>query len=103
MSENLDAVIGEAWKAHREGDNENAHARFQEILQQEPEHTDALYGLGLVLKANGDANGARGTFERLHDILNKLIDDADLDDANRFRMEARMVKQQLEILANDTQ
>ena len=65
--------IGEAWKAHRNGFQDTAIEQFREVLEQDSENVDAMYGLGLAKKANGNILEARQTFDRLYDILEKYV------------------------------
>lgn len=98
MSEQLDRAIAAAWKAHRQGNQDTAIKQYMTILEEHPENTDALYGMGLAQKAAGDPLGARASFHKLQKILHELLDNAEGDTSNRLQMVARMVEQQLEVL-----
>lgn len=67
--------IGEAWKSHRKGFQDKAIEQFREVLNQDPNNIDALYGLALAKKAAGNTVEARQIFEQLGGILNKLADE----------------------------
>ena len=41
--------IGEAWRMHRDGNNDQAIKIFKEIIQTAPESVDAYYGLRVVI------------------------------------------------------
>ncbi|PJF43947.1 MAG: hypothetical protein CUN55_06525 [Phototrophicales bacterium] len=86
-----------AWRAHYKGDNNDAIERFNKIIASQPQNTDALNGLGLAQKAVGDHLGARVTFRKLLDILERKIEE-DPDNETRYRMEMRMIQQQIEML-----
>ncbi len=98
MSDQLDSAIASAWKAHREGNQDTAIKEYLVILESNPEHTDALYGLGLAQKAAGDPLGAKASFHKLQKILHQRLDEAESDEINRLQMVTRMVEQQLEVL-----
>ncbi len=61
-TEASDQRIGKAWRMHREGNNPGAIDMFQQAIQSDPESIDALYGLGLALKAAGDVSAAKDAF-----------------------------------------
>lgn len=65
--------IGEAWKAHRNGFQEEAIEQFRAVLEKDPENVDALYGLGLAKKAAGNLVEARQTFSHLYKLLEKHV------------------------------
>lgn len=54
--------VGQAWRLHRDGDNDGAIRMFDSIVAANPENVDALYGLGLAHKASGDMNAAAKAF-----------------------------------------
>jgi tetratricopeptide (TPR) repeat protein len=102
--------IGEAWRLHRSGNNTGAISLFQEILDKTPKHLDALYGLGLARRADGDSSGARKAFQTALQIAQDALDAEDeisavdglhgannLDnyDDDRFMMLQRMIMQRL--------
>lgn len=86
-----------AWQAHQNGDNNDAIERFGRIASANPQNTDALNGLGLAQKAVGDHLGARVTFRKLLEVLERKIAD-DSENETRYRMEIRMIQQQIEML-----
>jgi tetratricopeptide (TPR) repeat protein len=98
MTEQLDVAIAEAWKAHRAGDHEAAIEKFREVLLKDSRHVDALYGLGLAQKSAGDKSGAKKTFDELTRLLEDILANGAETEQSRYRMELRMVKQQLEML-----
>ncbi|MDO3410140.1 tetratricopeptide repeat protein [Saccharibacillus sp. CPCC 101409] len=53
--------------------DEEAHAEeckalLNELLRLEPDHTDALYSLGIILKKNGDFEGGMAAFARIAEL-----------------------------------
>ncbi len=86
-----------AWLSHKNGDNDDAIDRFGKAVSANPNNTDALNGLGLAQKAVGDHLGARVTFRKLLDVLERKIQD-DPENETRYRMEIRMIQQQIEML-----
>jgi hypothetical protein len=92
----LDSAVSEAWKAHREGRHDVAIQDFRAILDQDAQHMDALYGLGLAQKAVDDKLGAKVSFGKLRDLLQRIIDEGESTDGNR--MQLNMVNQRLKNL-----
>lgn len=105
--------VGEAWKQHRMGNNENAIDIFRDILNKRPGHLDALYGLGLAQRANGDADGAVESFNKALQLAKEALtaidktsvidghsgsNDLDTYEDDRFLMLQKMISQRLEEL-----
>ncbi len=105
--------IGEAWRLHRNGDNEGAERIFREILDKAPKHLDALYGLGLVRRANGNIAGAEEAFQSALQLAKdayNAVDTASVVDGHRngndlntyeddrFLMLQRMIQQRIDEL-----
>jgi tetratricopeptide (TPR) repeat protein len=63
-SSNVSAQIGKAWGFHREGRNNDAIREFETILASAPNEVDALYGLGLAQKADGQQEAAIKSFSK---------------------------------------
>lgn len=87
--------IGDAWRAHRQGQHETALNIFRQVLSQDSDNVDALYGLGLVQKTSGDAANARETFSKLQELLKTLQAEEDAGSPGRYYMLNNMVRQQL--------
>jgi Flp pilus assembly protein TadD len=90
----VDALVGQAWSEHYHGQNDNAVKQFRQIVEKYPDHIDANYGLGLVLKKLGQKEEAGKVFQK----TKELVDAAGItpqDDNARFQMLSRMVEQQL--------
>lgn len=98
MSRESDPELLAAWTLHHDGANEEAIERFNRILANDPSNQSALNGLGLSQKALGDNLGARVTFKRLVEHLEKQADASDEANSSRLLMEIRMAKQQLDML-----
>lgn len=97
MSDNpIDHEIGEAWKAHRQGFHDTAVQQFREILDRDPENLDALYGLGLAVKAAGNEGEAKEIFLHLQTQIEGVSAEEEATGApGRYFMLANMVKQQI--------
>ncbi len=102
--------IGEAWRLHRNGDNAGAEKIFREILDKAPKHLDALYGLGLARRANGNPSGAAEAFQAAlqlaKDAYNAVDTQSVIDGVNggndlgtyeddRYLMLQRMIQQRI--------
>lgn len=75
MSENpYHEQIGEAWKAHRNGFQDNAIDQFRKVIDQDPNNIDALYGLALAEKAAGHTDTARDVLSHLEGLLKDLTE-----------------------------
>ncbi len=105
--------ISEAWRLHREGQNEAAMGIFQDLIRIAPENVDAYYGLGLVYKASGDRDAAIVAFQTAlgyaeqayhavqttsHAEGHHGASDLNTHEDDRFMMLSRMLKQRLEDL-----
>jgi Flp pilus assembly protein TadD len=94
----LNKQVGAAWSAFREGQNANAIKGFEQVLAQDRDHVDALFGLGLVLRASGDINGARTHWERALEIAHRDLEalgDVRTIQHERLFMSTTMLKQRL--------
>lgn len=103
MADNpIDKKIGLAWKSHRQGMQDQAILEFREILHQDPNHLDALYGLGLAQKASGKKDDAQETFEKLRQLLDDIMEEQEelpIDQREeRYVMISNMVRQQIDTL-----
>lgn len=103
--------IGEAWRMHRDGNNDQAITVFKEIIQTAPENVDAHYGLGLCYKSSGDNASAADAFQKAYGLATKALEaarttsgadghhggnDLDSTEDDRYMMLSRMLKQRLE-------
>lgn len=108
--------IGQAWRMHRDNDNDSAIRMFNDILATHPESVDALYGLGLSYKASGENADAARVFEQALGITESALSaviqtshaeghqhgnnlETNFDD--RYMMLSRMLKQRLEAVSQD--
>ena len=109
-SSNVSAQIGKAWGYHREGRNIDAIHEFETILASTPNEVDALYGLGLAQKADGQQEAAIKSFQKALALAKELVTSAPptqeapgpVDDTlaprghnDRYMMLVRMIKQRL--------
>lgn len=103
--------IGEAWRLHRDGNNDQAISIFKEIIQSAPENVDAHYGLGLAYKASSDMASAADAFQKALTLAESAFgavkttsqaeghhgkNDLDTSEDDRFMMLTKMLKQRLE-------
>jgi Tfp pilus assembly protein PilF len=70
----LNDKVAAAWIAYRSGQYASAIKDFEQVLKEDKTHVDAMYGLGLVLRTNGDASGARSYWEKALEILKSRLD-----------------------------
>jgi len=105
--------IGEAWRQHRMGNNDAAIDTFREVLTKHPGHLDALYGIGLALRANGKDDDARESFNKALELAKEALsavnktsaieghsgnNDLDTYEDDRYLMLQFMISQRLEEL-----
>lgn len=94
MSEkDIDSKIGDAWKAHYQGDQSTAIDQFQRLVDQAPESIDAHWGLGLSYRKAGDLEKAREVFNRTKELVEAQMETSSQE--SRLPMLSRMVEQQL--------
>ncbi|NJL93675.1 MAG: tetratricopeptide repeat protein [Anaerolineae bacterium] len=98
----LDKQVGEAWATLRNGDKSMAGRGFEAVLQREPKHVDALYGLGLVCKHTGAPAEARTHWQRALELVQAQL--AELGTERSLRREraymlSTMLKQRLDEIA----
>lgn len=95
----LTEQVKQAWKDHYQSRNEQALAAFERIVQQDPAHIDAQYGLALTLAVLGQSARAAEVFNRVAQLVDAQIRQQPADDEDaRYHMLARMITQQLEML-----
>ncbi len=102
--------VGQAWRMHREGDNDGASRIFEQIVAANPENVDALYGLGLVNKATGNHSAAAAAFTQALDITERALSAVEITSHaeghtsgndlatnidDRYMMLTRMLKQRI--------
>ena len=113
----IDTMVGNAWRLHREGNNTAAIKEFREVLKTTPTNVDAYYGLGLALRADGQAGEAiesfRKALETAQQAYNATRQLSEVDghpggndltsiQDDRFMMLTRMIKQRLADLGVDS-
>lgn len=72
MAQEAAIRIGEAWRMHCEGRNEDAIIEFERILREFGDNVDAHYGLGLAQRATGRLAAAKATFEQTLILVDKV-------------------------------
>jgi len=103
--------VGEAWRLHRDGNNDQAIKIFKEIIHTAPENVDAHYGLGLAYKASNDMASSADAFQKALGFSEKAFNatkttseaeghhganDLDSSEDDRYMMLSKMLKQRLE-------
>ncbi len=91
--------IGQAWKAHYSGAHEAAIKQFAQILAEVPDNIDANWGIALSYRKAGDKDKSLQAFKTVADLIAKAVE-TDSEDKERFFMLQRMVKQQIEQMAD---
>jgi tetratricopeptide (TPR) repeat protein len=94
-NESVAAQIGQAWRSHREGNNEAAIEQFGRILRTAPDSIDANYGLGLANRALGNQAAATESFQRALEMTDRA-EATSQEERDRYMMLSRMIKQRLE-------
>ncbi len=95
--EPIDVQVGQAWSYHYKKQNEQAVTEFTRIVETEPNHIDANYGLGMALAAVGKRSEAMQAFQKALALVQEKLTQSgdDEDDAARYGMLARMITQHL--------
>ena len=103
--------VGQAWRMHRDNDNQGAISAFNDILSSHPESVDALYGLGLAQKARGANADAAAAFTQALDITQNALsavnythqaeglpsgNDLETNIDDRYMMLSTMLKQRIQ-------
>jgi tetratricopeptide (TPR) repeat protein len=88
--------VGEAWGMHTANKNEVALTEFDKVLQEDPNHLDALYGKGLAHQALGQGSSAIAAFEKMLGLLDTIREDM----PGRSSMLERMAAKQIEWIKN---
>lgn len=98
MSEqDLKARIGDAWKAHYDGQHDLAVQKFRAIVAEAPDNVDANWGLGLSYRKAGDKQNALRVFQVVRDLVQARLEQT--EERERYFMLNRMVAQQIEQMA----
>ena len=109
-SVNIESLVSNAWRLHRDGNNAQAINEFKAILDETPGSIDAFYGLGLAQRAEGESDAAIESFQKAF-VLAKEAHEAAFSKAEgqpehlmetsedaRFMMLQRMISQRLDEL-----
>jgi len=93
--QDMDAKIGQAWKAHYDGDDASAVEMFLQLVEEDPNNIDALWGLGLSYRDLDDLENAVQAFQRVKELVTRLLE-TEAGELGRYFMLNRMVDQQLQ-------
>jgi len=96
-SNEVDALVGQAWGQHYHGQNDAAIQAFRDIVTRWPDHIDANYGLALSLKKAGQKAEATEAFNRAKGLIQSAGTKAD-DENARMQMLTRMIDQHLAMM-----
>lgn len=101
QSKNIDVRIGEAWKAHYQGQDKLAIEQFTSLVKEVPDNVDAHWGLALSYRDAGDLGNAAQSFETAKSMIAARLEGQGDESAERERyvMLSRMVEQQITQLA----
>jgi tetratricopeptide (TPR) repeat protein len=91
----FDAKISAAWKAHYNGQHEQAIEQFKKLVDQTPDHIDANWGLGLAYRKAGEKASALQIFQKVRDLVTQELE-THPENHERLIMLKRMVSQQIE-------
>ena len=82
-SKDFESKISMAWKAHYNGQHEQAIEQFKQLVSQTPDDVDANWGLGLAYRKAGDRANALQVFQKVRDLVEQQMD-VESDDYERF-------------------
>lgn len=89
-------LFKDTWATHAHGNDDEAEKLFREVLEVDPVSIEALYGLGIVLKAMGQHRRAIELFEEVV----RSNDQRKWEDPVRIRMLRRLSLGQVNYLQN---
>lgn len=92
-NEDYAELLGNAWAAHRLGNQDAAINGFQQILKTSPNQIDALFGLGLAQRNAGQREAAAATFKKCEEQVDSIL--AENPHEDRYMMLKRMIGQRL--------
>lgn len=95
----IDLQVSEAWGRHLANQSADAVKQFTQLVNANPQHLDALFGLALALKKQGDLAAAREYFGRADAVCDAELA-KDLEDPSRFAMMKRIIAQHFRMLGN---
>lgn len=95
----IDAKIGEAWKAHHRGEQQKAITQFKELVTRAPDNVDALWGLGLSYRKAGDLENALDVFRRAKSLVKAQLDENPAEYGRLFMLN-RMLSQQIDYMTD---
>lgn len=85
--------LARAWLQHRQGNQEAAIKEFQVILGRDANHIDALFGLGLAQRSNGQKEAARENFLKAGALVKSALEQKPGED--RYEMLVRIIEQRI--------
>jgi Tfp pilus assembly protein PilF/ubiquinone/menaquinone biosynthesis C-methylase UbiE len=73
MKTNIDQLFNQAFALHKEGKLEEAVSRYNQILEINPNYTNAYYNLAIVFQESGEVQKAKVCYEKAIEIDPNLI------------------------------
>ncbi len=95
----INARIGQAWKMHYTGKNDAAIEQFERILAEAADPIDAYWGIALSYRKAGNKEKSLEAFQQAADLI-AIAAQTDAEHKERYFMLQRMVKQQIEQMAD---
>jgi len=95
----INARIGQAWKMHYTGKNDAAIEQFERILAEAADPIDAYWGIALSYRKAGNEEKSLEAFQQAADLI-AIAAQTDAEHKERYFMLQRMVKQQIEQMAD---
>jgi Tfp pilus assembly protein PilF len=74
-NDELSNFINAGWKFHTEGNDQVAEQQFDKALAIDPESIEAYYGLGIVMKNQGNVSAMVTNFEKVIQLVDHIEDD----------------------------
>lgn len=94
----FDKRVGQAWGLNYKRQYDTAISQFRALVEEWPDHIDAIYGLALAYKNIGDKAKSREAFQKAKGFVSAELSRAS-GDTSRFQMLLRMIEQHLTTLA----
>ena len=90
----INEKIGEAWRAHFQGRDQDAIMQFTSLTEQSPDNIDAHWGLALAYRDAVDNARAIDIFRKVQSLVTVRLE-SDPEEYERYFMLKRMVNQHL--------
>ncbi len=74
-NDELSNFINAGWKFHTEGNDQDAEKQFNKALAINQKSVEAHYGLGIVMKSQGNTNAMITNFEKVIQLVAEIVED----------------------------